>query len=85
MTTLTQEQRDFVKLQAQTAGGAVAAIELLEGAGFKTPAVIGALATALTTVIEQGYDASERLAILNGLLADTAREWSGGDGLRVVQ
>jgi hypothetical protein len=85
MSLLTEDQRQFVIIQARTAGGAQAVLELLQRMGFNTSATVGVLVTALTAAIEAGYDGDQRLEILNGLLADTARQWSEGCGLRIVQ
>jgi hypothetical protein len=74
--SLTEEQRTLVLAQARNSAAAQALLGLLQSTGMNAPAMLGALATAFTALIETSYDPPHRLTIMNALLADTINEFA---------
>lgn len=73
---LAEQHRLLMAAQAQAVGGAEAAIALLAAQGLNPPAMIAALLTAATAVVESSFAPGERLGVLNAALAETIHEWA---------
>lgn len=84
--SLTDEQRAFVKAQAQTAGVAAVLVETMVGVGLELPAQLGVLWFASTSLIRDNYAPEHRLLVLNTLLADTIQQWAAeAEGVGVTR
>lgn len=73
---LSQEEADALVATAQNAAAAQTVLSVLRGAGMPWPAIVAALLTAATGVIEDAYGPRDRLSVLNAMLAETIHEWA---------
>lgn len=73
---LSKREADALVAMAVNAKAAETAIKVLADAGLDGAAIIAALLTAATAVINNAVGPKERLPLLNTMLAETIREWA---------
>lgn len=77
MTTLTNDQRQFIVAAARNQGTAQALLLKVRALGLNgLPAIVALLAAAASS-IEASCKPDERAEVLNGMLADTLADWGG--------
>lgn len=82
---LSDEECQAMVAEAVNAKASAMAIKMLGDAGLEAPAIIAALLTGATTLIQTAYAPPHRLHVLNSMLAETIHEWADAAGANAGQ
>jgi hypothetical protein len=84
MMGATSEQGELLALAERNQTAARALNRAARDMGLSGPEALHAFATALASIIDANVPPEQRIAVLNGLLAQTINEWAGNPPLTAV-